>query len=260
VYKKIIIFIKEKKMDNKVLAIVNGKEITENDIQQSILRFPPDRQQYLTTEQGKKQLLEQIVSFELVYNDAKDSQLENDDEYKYQMELMKREILTQLAMKKILAEAKVSEEEAQKYYEANKDAFKEQEQVKAKHILVDTEEKALEIKKEIEAGKSFEDAAKEYSSCPSNAQGGDLGSFSRGQMVPEFEDAAFSQEIGVVGNAVKTQFGYHLIKVESRTEQEPKGYEEVKEMIINRLMQERQNMKYTEYTENLKKKYPVEIK
>ncbi|SMC29321.1 peptidyl-prolyl cis-trans isomerase C [Clostridium acidisoli DSM 12555] len=247
-------------MKNKILAIVNGKEITENDIQQSISRFPEDRRQYLSTEQGKKQLLEQIISFELIYNEAKDNGLENDAEYKDQIEAMKRELLTQLAIKRILDEAKVSEDDAEKYYEANKAVFKEAGKVNAKHILVDTEDKALKIKKEIQEGKSFEDAAREYSTCPSKAQGGDLGSFTRGQMVPEFEDVAFSQEVGIVGDPVKTQFGYHIIKVESRKEEEPKAYEEVKEAIINRLTQERQNMKYTEHTENLKKKYSVDIK
>lgn len=247
-------------MSNKVLAIVNGKEITENDINQSIARFPADRQQYLSSEEGKKQLLEQIISFELIYNDAKDKGLESDEEYKYQVEAMKREILTQIAIKKLLEEIKVEDEEALKYYEANKSAFKEQGTVSAKHILVDTEEKALEVKEEIANGKEFEEAAMEYSSCPSKAQGGNLGSFSRGQMVPEFEEAAFAQEIGVVGAPVKTQFGYHLIKVEDKKAEEAKTYEEVKDMIINRLIQERQNMKYMQHTEELKNKYKVDIK
>ena len=83
--------------------------------------------------------------------------------------------------------------------------------VKASHILVKTEEEALKLKQEIEAGKDFAQAAMEVSLCPSGQNGGDLGYFSRGQMVKEFEDAAFSMEKGQVSNPVKTQFGYHLI-------------------------------------------------
>ena len=83
--------------------------------------------------------------------------------------------------------------------------------VKASHLLVKTEEEAIKIKEEINNGKEFAKAAMEVSLCPSGQNGGDLGFFSRGQMVKEFEDAAFSMEVGEVSNPIKTQFGYHLI-------------------------------------------------
>ncbi len=87
-------------------------------------------------------------------------------------------------------------------------------QVRAEHILVKTEAEANDIKTQIEEGKiSFEDAAKEYSKCPSKANGGDLGYFGRGMMVKEFETASFEGEVGKVSNPVQTQFGWHLIKV-----------------------------------------------
>lgn len=87
-------------------------------------------------------------------------------------------------------------------------------QVRAEHILVKTEAEANDIKAQIEEGKiSFEDAAKEYSKCPSKANGGDLGYFGRGMMVKEFETASFEGEVGKVSNPVQTQFGWHLIKV-----------------------------------------------
>ncbi len=85
--------------------------------------------------------------------------------------------------------------------------------VKASHILVKSEQQAKDIKTQINNGASFESMAKEYSMCPSGANGGDLGFFSRGQMVPEFENAAFGLALGKVSDPVKTQFGYHLIKV-----------------------------------------------
>lgn len=85
--------------------------------------------------------------------------------------------------------------------------------VKASHILVDTEQEAQVLKARIDRGESFSELAKKYSKCPSGKEGGDLGYFEKGQMVPEFEDAAFNLPIGQTSNPVKTQFGWHLIKV-----------------------------------------------
>ena len=86
----------------------------------------------------------------------------------------------------------------------------------ARHLLVDTEEQCNQIKAEIEAGLDFAEAAKQHSSCPSSAQGGDLGSFGRGQMVPEFDKAVFTGEVGVVQGPIQTQFGFHRLEVTSR--------------------------------------------
>lgn len=88
--------------------------------------------------------------------------------------------------------------------------------VKASHILVKTEDEAIKLREEIVAGKDFATAAAELSSCPSGANGGDLGYFSKGQMVKEFEDAAFSMEIGEISQPVKTSFGYHLLYLTDR--------------------------------------------
>ena len=86
----------------------------------------------------------------------------------------------------------------------------------ARHILVDSEEKCSELKTEIENGTDFGDVAKENSSCPSSKKGGDLGQFGPGQMVPEFDKAVFSGDVGVVYGPIKTQFGYHLLEVTAR--------------------------------------------
>jgi peptidyl-prolyl cis-trans isomerase C len=89
-------------------------------------------------------------------------------------------------------------------------------QVKASHILCSTREEAEAVISELKGGKSFEELALKYSSCPSGRQGGDLGFFGRGQMVKEFEDAAFALEPGKVSAPVRTQFGYHVIRVTER--------------------------------------------
>ena len=88
----------------------------------------------------------------------------------------------------------------------------------ARHILVDTEEDCQKLKDEIEAGADFGELAAEHSNCPSGKQGGDLGQFSPGQMVPEFDSVVFKEEVGKVHGPVKTQFGYHLLEITSRAD------------------------------------------
>lgn len=247
-------------MENKILAIVNGKEITQSDVDLTIKRFPKERQGYLDTEAGRKQLLEEIISFELIYNYAKDNGMENDSVYIKQIEMAKKEILTQVAVSKAMEQVSVEDKEVEAYYNVNKEQFKEPETVIAKHILVETFDKANEIKKEISQGMTFEDAAKKYSSCPSKEQGGNLGRFGKGQMVPEFEEAAFTLDIGIVSEPVKTQFGYHLIKVEDKLQGKIKSFEEVKDGVKSRILQERQSFKYSQLNKELREKYSVEIK
>lgn len=247
-------------MDNKVLAIVNGKEITQDIFDFTISKFPPDRKSHFTTEEGKKELLDQIISWELVYNHAKETGFENNAEYIFQMEEAKKAIMGQLVIQDVLSKIEVDNKEALDYYTQNVDFFNEPEQVNAKHILVSTEEEAKTVLKSIKEGTSFEAAALEHSSCPSKDQGGSLGAFSRGMMVPEFEEAAFNSEVGVITEPVKTQFGYHLILVEEKIAPKTKDFEEVSEMIKGHMLQEKQNHTYMEFVNGLKDKYKVEVK
>lgn len=244
-------------MENKVLATVGSEEITEKELNEIISKYPDDRKKMFENEQGRKQLLEQVISFELLNKFGKELKLDETDEYKETVKRLAKEILTQMSIAKILSEVTVTDEEVKEYYEANKDKFIEQPTVSAKHILVENEEDALKIKEEIDNGITFEDAAKKYSSCPSKEQGGNLGVFGRGMMVPEFEDAAFNAEIGKVTEPVKTQFGYHLILVDSKNEAKTKTFEEVKDAVLQQLMQERQQRKYLDVLKELESKYGV---
>lgn len=246
-------------MENNVLAIVNGVKITEKEIQESVDRFPADRKSYVDSPMGREQLLQQMVAFELMYSYGKDNGVEESALYKEQVERLQKEILTQVVINDLLSKVTVSDEEAKEFYEKNSDKFMEQEQVRAKHILVENEEEAQKVAKEINEGLSFEDAALKYSSCPSNAQGGDLGFFTRGRMVPEFEEAAFALELGKVSEPVKTQFGYHLIKVEEKKEAAVQPYEAVADMIKNNLIQQKQSEVFANEVERLKGQYRVEF-
>ena len=153
----------------------------------------------------------------------------------------------------------ITEEEIVKYYNEHKEHFQTPESVRASHILVKEEDEANDIINEINEGLSFEEAAKKYSMCPSKEAGGDLGEFTRGKMVPEFEEAAFSIEEGKLSEPVKTQFGYHIIKVQSKKEAGISTLEEAKDQIIHQVTALKQQEKYLNKTEDLRDKYEVKI-
>lgn len=144
---------------------------------------------------------------------------------------MENELASHMAATSVIDKVTLEDGEAKAFYDNNPAQFTADAQVKAKHILVEKEEDANKIADEIKAGKTFEDAAKEYSTCPSKEKGGDLGYFGKGQMVPEFEKAAFEAVIGEVSAPVKTQFGYHLILVEDKKEAQVMDFESVKNQL-----------------------------
>lgn len=222
--------------DNKILATIYGEQITEDVLDSYIAKLPDEQQRYATNPAFRSQVLDQIINMKVLYKYAKDNELEKTVRFEELLEAVKTDILTQLAVQSIMDEGKTTEEEVKAYYEANPDEFKSEEYVAAKHILVDDEAKANEIMAEINAGsKSFEDAAKEYSSCPSKERGGDLGRFGHGQMVPEFDKAAFAAEVNQIVGPVQTQFGYHLIQVYDKKNGELKSFDEVKDSLTEML-------------------------
>lgn len=163
---------------------------------------------------------------------------------------------------------KPAEEDVKKYYDEHPDEFSQKESVSASHILLSTQEAAddaavAEVKAEAEKlkaqlgeedGKSFEELATAHSDCPSKAQGGSLGEFGRGQMVPEFEEAAFSQKVGEVGEPIKTQFGYHIIKVTEKKEAKKMPYAEVQEELATNLFEQAKGEEVKSYLTELRNK------
>lgn len=245
-------------MENKILATVAGKEIKESDLQNVISRYPEDKRAYFSTEEAKKQLLEQIVSFELINILGKELKIDDTEEYRENVKQAEKDILTQLTLNKLLLEVTVTDEDALNYYNSNKAQFTQAPTISAKHILVDTKELCEQIKSEIDSNKlTFEEAALKYSTCPSKEEGGNLGAFGRGMMVPEFEEAAFSLDLNVVSEPVQTQFGYHLVKVEQRNDGVEMKFEDVKSQIVNKLLQEAQQRKYLDVVKELEKKHGV---
>lgn len=241
-----------------ILAKVNGMAITSSDIDKELAAMGPNGQQYNTPE-GREALLEQLINKKLFLADAAKNLYEYDAVFKAELQKIKEDLLANFAITKAVENVKVTDEEAKKFYDENKSSLLSGETVSASHILVDSEDKANEILKDITDGKiSFEDAAQKYSSCPSSQNGGSLGEFGRGQMVPEFDTAVFSMEVGETRGPVKTQFGYHLIKLNSKNEAKEIAFEEIKEQIKARLLNDKQRAAYTSKINQLKILYPVD--
>ena len=239
----------------EILATVAGEEITAEDLNAFIQSMPKEQQMYASNQQFRQQIIDQLVNARLFAKYAEELKMDETEEFQKILNNAKKEILASMAIGETVKNAEVTEEELKEFYEANKQRFEKGGTVRAKHILVKEEAKCQEILEEIIAGKVFEEAAQQYSTCPSGQKGGDLGEFGKGQMVKEFEDAAFSAEIGQVVGPVATQFGFHLIKVEEKTEATVAAFDEVKEQIRRNLVAQKQNQAYSDKVAELRAKY-----
>lgn len=190
------------------------------------------------------------------------------EQWKQQMQFEKGIAYQKLFESRFDDKVNITEEDARKYYSENQQQFEIPEQVRASHILIkpDTSDpnvepalakaaakaKAEELLKQIKDGDDFAELALANSGCPSSARGGDLGFFSRGRMVPAFEEAAFALEVGRVSDIVETQFGYHIIKVTDRKDASVTMFEQAKDDILKLLTQTRQAELAKEYIESLR--------
>lgn len=241
--------------NQEILATVAGENITSADLNAFIQTMPKEQQVYAVNPQFRQQVLEQLINGRLFAKYAEEIKLDETEEFQSILNNAKKDILASMAIGETVRGVEVTEEEMKGFYEANKQHFEKGATVSAKHILVKEEAKCQEILEEVIGGKAFEEAAQQYSTCPSGQKGGDLGEFGKGQMVKEFEEAAFAAEIGHVVGPVKTQFGYHLIKVEAKNEASAAAFEEVKEQIRRNLLQQKQNQAYGAKVAELKEKY-----
>jgi peptidyl-prolyl cis-trans isomerase C len=225
----------EEKPGDTVVATVNGQPITESDLRFAenelggeIANLPPDVK--------RRALAEYLIDNELFAKAAEEAKISATPEYEQQMRYLKRRVLRELYFDKTL-KGKIGEDEAKKIYTEKIAQLKPEEEIEARHILVETEEKAKELHAKIVAGADFAQLAKENSTdTGSKDQGGVLGYFGHGQMVPEFEAAAFKLEKGQVSEPVHTNFGWHIIKVDDRRKKEPPSFAAVKDTILNSLV------------------------
>jgi peptidyl-prolyl cis-trans isomerase C len=203
--------------------------VHKSEFEAALKTLPAEYQGMLSQPAGRKQFADDFLRMRLLASEGTKAGLQNDPDVINQLNLMRENLVATAELKKIDSGITVSDSDVQKAYA---DHAKEYEQVKARHILIapkgsaaaqpgkdltdeQAKAKAEDLRKQIVAGANFEELAKKESDdTGSGARGGDLGSFGHGQMVPEFEQAAFSAKVGDVTPVVKTQFGYHIIKVE----------------------------------------------
>ncbi len=247
-------------MENKVLATVNGKEITEQDLNYMLEKLGPERAAQFNNAMGKVSLVYELVNQEVLLQNAVAEGFDQEEDFKNEMETIRVDLLKSYAIQKLIGDVEATAEDAKTYYDENQGEFQSGESVQASHILVASLAEALEAKERIKAGEDFGTVAGELSSCPSGQNGGDLGFFTKGQMVPEFEEAAFSLPQGEVSEPVETQFGYHLITVTAKEESRMIPFEEVAAHLVQNLTAVKRNEEYAKRCSEIRAKYDISIK
>lgn len=287
----------------EVVAKVNGKDITEGDVQKVMKMFMkqmggriPPEQMSTAIPRIRERIVEELIMRNVMLDavskegislsDAEFAEVKAElseelppgttiESYMAETGTTEAEMREQMAVRKMImakaeALAKPTDEEIQAFYKENKDGFSQGETVTASHILIKVEptddaaakaakrERLEGLRKQLNEGADFAEIAKANSDCPSASAGGDLGSFGRGQMVPAFEDAAFSQTVGTVGDVVETQFGFHLIKVTEHNTAKALEFDEVKTRISDILYSQKQQDAVKEYVDGLRSKASIE--
>ncbi|WP_422448452.1 peptidylprolyl isomerase [Thermoanaerobacterium sp. DL9XJH110] len=219
-----------------------------------VLALQQAEKQNVTLKQGELQ--EAISQIETYHGgkEALDNYLKEQgmDRKKFE-NIVKQQLLIQNLKEKLTGDIKVTDDEVKKYYNDNRDSFKlPSPEIRASHILLPTEEEAKKVLSELKAGADFAELARKYSTDPGTKdKGGDLGYFGKGQMVPEFEKAAFSLKPGEVSDVVKTKYGYHIIKVTG--ERTSLAFEDVKDYIKSNLEAAEKDDKFNKYMEQWQK-------
>nr|WP_232286734.1 peptidylprolyl isomerase [Pelobacter propionicus] len=249
------------KQEGQVLAEVNGKKITSGDFSREVKNLPEYLRAMATTPQGRKEMLDTMVIRELILQKASKDGLDKGPEIEEKLqELKKRLIVEAFLKKKVETDAQISDADLKKFYDQNIDKFKAGEQIRASHILVKTEKEAKEILAQLKGGAAFEELARKHSVDSSSAKGGDLGWFGKGAMVPAFERAALALKEGQVSDVVKSDFGFHIIKLTGKRPAGTRPFDEVKDQIKAALMPSKQQEIFQKIKDELKKSAKITVK
>ena len=238
----------------KVLATVNGVEITEREL---ALAEADLAQQYASAPAGQRRalILNALIDIKLLAAEAEKAGMDKEQNFQARMAFLRSRALHNSFFQENALNT-ITDEELQVRYDKEIAAIPQSEEIRARHILVEKEEEAIDIIKQLDDGADFAELAKEKSTGPSGPNGGDLGYFGKGQMVPEFELAAFSLENGQhTAKPVKTQFGWHVIKKEDARSTQPPAFEQVKDQIRQILARE----KYLALTSSARKDQQIDI-
>lgn len=252
----------------QTLVTVNGTSITQQDVERELMTATQGRFNQVPAEKQvefRKQVLKQLVAKELVFDDAEKTGILELQDFKNKFEevskRIKKEIAIQLWQKREVDKIAISNAEMKEYYDNNKEEFHSK-TADARHILVETQAEAKTIAKNLKGLRGealmnkFVELAKEKSIGPSGMEGGKLPTFSPREMVPEFSEKAFSMEPGTVSEPVKTQFGYHIILLESKNDKQVK-FTEAKATINNRLKLDKAKSVMLDKMEKLEKKATI---
>ena len=215
--------------EDKVLAKVNGAEIRQSDVALAEEELGPSLAQ-MDPSTKDENVLAFLIDMKIVAKAAEDKKLQDSDDFKKRLAFTRNRLL----MDSLLAsegKAATTDDAMKKVYEDASKQISGEQEVHARHILVETEDEAKQVKAELDKGADFGELAKKKSKDPGASDGGDLGFFTKDQMVPEFSAVAFSLEPGKISDPVKTQFGWHIIKVEEKRSRKPPEFDQVKSQI-----------------------------
>lgn len=220
---------------DKTVATVNGKPLTETDIKLAEAEIGNDLGN-LPEAQKRRALVEYLIENQLFADAAEGNKLGMGGDYDQRMQYWRRRALRDIYFDKSV-KTSVGEGAAKSIYDEQVKMLKPEDEIQARHVLVETEDKAKEIAGKVASGGDFAALAKEFSKDPGTKEdGGLLPFFAKGQMVPQFEEAAFKLQKGEISPPVQSQYGWHLIKVEERRPRQPPSFEQVKERILNSMI------------------------
>ncbi|MAZ84675.1 MAG: peptidylprolyl isomerase [Hoeflea sp.] len=240
--------------DDPVVAKVGDAEIHESELTLAQGELDPQFDN-VPAEQRRLAALAAVIDIKSLARKAESEDLENTPEFKTQMNYLRDRTLHNVLFKKEVVDS-ITDEEVKARYEKEIAATPPEEEVKARHILLKTEDEAKAVIKELEDGADFVELAKEKSTGPSASEGGDLGYFRKGRMVPAFEEAAFGLQKGeFTKEPIKSEFGWHVIKVEDRREAEAPALEQVAPQVRQVLLRE----KYAALLEAARSEVEVDI-
>jgi peptidyl-prolyl cis-trans isomerase C len=224
-----VLFAGPARADDKVLAKVNGSEIRQSDVTMAEEELAPSLAQMDPATKAEN-VLSFLIDLKIVSKAAEDKKIADSDDFKKRMAFTRNRLLMDSLLAQEGKSATTDAAMKKVYEDASKQISGEQE-VHARHILVETEDEAKAVKAELDKGADFAELAKKKSKDPGASDGGDLGFFTKEQMVPEFSDVAFKLDPGKISDPVKSQFGWHIIKVEEKRNRKAPDFEQVKAQI-----------------------------
>ncbi len=215
-----------------ILARVQGVEIRQADLDAAEEDIGGQTTAQMSPEQKREYLLSFVIDLTLAAKAAEQRNVQDSADFARKMTYYRNKLLVETLLN-TETRTRVTEEEMRKIYDEQRSRITPEEEVRARHILVETEDEAKALIAQIRGGADFETIAKEKSKDPGGARnGGDLGFFTKGQMVPEFAEAAFAMQAGQLSQApVKSQFGWHIIKLEERRQRQIPSFEQVRGQI-----------------------------